>query len=397
MKKALLYFPLSLKDFESGISKKCLGIIDAFKQKYTVDVFNESKGLVYFNDELIKDSSQTKAKVRLYYYNDYLLGQFHLIKNKIQGNKYDVAYIRFPGFISLGLVAFLNRLKKHNPGIIIYVEIATYPFKKEIKGRLATVRYYITRLLIPVFAKYVDRIVTYSDDKIIWNIPTINISNGYYNPALQHLKCSESNTINKSGDDRFHVAMIAQFSNWHAPDLLIESLIQYYKSNSNSRDVVIHFIGTGPNLSECKKQAEKANISDKVIFHGKKNISEIVEILEPVHVCVGTLGYHRKELQLGSCLKNREYAFLGKPMILKTNDLDFPDSLYFIKYFPNDDSLLDIENIVLFYQQLQVSHPDYKNEIIQYANENLTWRKKMELVFDNYEKENAFIENKKVG
>jgi glycosyltransferase involved in cell wall biosynthesis len=397
VKRALLYFSHSLKDFESGVSKKCLGIIDAFRQKYTVDVFNESNGLVYFNDELIKDSSQTKNKVRLYYYNDYLLGQFHSIKNKIQVNKYDVAYIRFPGFISVGLVTFLNRLKKHNPGIIIYIEIPTYPFRKEVKGRLLTVRYYVTRLLIPVFTKYVDRIVTYSDDKKIWNIPTINLRNGYYNPALQNLKFSESNTIIKSGDDKFNIAMIALFSDWHAPDLLIESLIQYYKNNSNSRNVIIHFIGSGPNLSDCKKQAEKANISDKVIFHGKKNISEIVEILEPVQVCVGTLGYHRKKLQLGSCLKNREYAFLGKPMVLKTNDLDFPKSLYFIKYFPNDDSLLDIGDIILFYQQLKVNHPDYKNEIIKYANENLTWRKKMEPVFESYEKEDSFTKNEKAG
>ena len=72
------------------------------------------------------------------------------------------------------------------------------------------------------------------------------------------------------------------------------------------------------------------------------------------------------------------------PVILKTPDLDFPDSLYFVKYFPDDDSLLDIALIINFIEKLRISHPNYENEIIQYATDNLTWRKKMEKVFEAY-------------
>ena len=389
MKKALLYFPVSLKDFESGVSKKCLGIIDAFKQKYDVDVFNEGNGLVYFNDEIIKDLSQTKNKVRLYYYNDNLIGQFHLISNQLKDNHYSTAYIRFPGFISVGLFMFLKKLKKYNPKIVINIEIATYPFKKEIKDTLTKLRYHISLLLIPYLKKYVDNIITYSNDKSIWSIPAINLSNGYYNPDLQNLLLIENKSDAIVKSDKFNIAMIAQFTSWHAPDLLIEALIQYYKNNKICKEVVLHLIGTGPNLIECKKLVEASGLSNKVIFYGKKNTKEIIEILNGVQVCIGTLGYHRKDISLGSCLKSREYAFLGKPMVLKTKDLDFPESLYFVKYFPNDKTVLDIDGIIRFYEQLKIDHPDYKNEIIHYAEENLTWRKKMELVLEKIERQHA--------
>ena len=73
------------------------------------------------------------------------------------------------------------------------------------------------------------------------------------------------------------------------------------------------------------------------------------------------------------------------PMILKTPDLDFPDSLYFIKYFPDDESLLDISAIIEFYERIKDQHPDYKHKIMEYAKDNLTWRKKMKKVFEIYE------------
>ena len=381
MKKALLYFPVSLTNFESGISKKCLGIIDAFRQKYHTDVFSESDGMVYFNNELIKNAGKSKSKIRFYYYNDNLLGQFRLIKNKIRENLYDVAYIRFPGFISIGMIVFLYKLKKANPAIIINFEIATYPFNKEMKGVFIWIRYIITWLLIPVLRKYVNFIVTYSDDKEIWKIPAINISNGYYNPTFSNRAVIEANNLPSAAGNEFNIAMVAQFSTWHAPDLLIESLYQYNKNGNSGKKILLHLIGWGPNIEECKKQVEELNLKDSVIFYGAAGTSEIAGILKNVHVCVGTLGYHRKGITLGSCLKNREYAFLGMPIILKTKDLDFPPSLFFVKYFPDDESLLNMDEVISFYFEMREKHPGYKKEIIQYANDKLSWRNKLSQVF----------------
>lgn len=385
MKKALLYFPVSLKSSSNGVSKKCLGIIDAFKQKYTVDVFSENEGLVFLNDELLKDFSTTKNYLRFYNYNNaFLSGEFAWVKNKCKSVKYEIAYIRLHWFVSFGLLLFLRKLKKDNPHIIIHIEIPTYPYQEEVKGRFNKARYVLTRLLIPFVSKYVNNIITFSLHKKIWGIPTINLSNGYYNPALEKSSKKIDKRYSHRDVNTFHIAMIAQFSPWHAPDILIESLYKYITNNSLTTKVILHLVGTGKDLGICKEQVENYGIKENVIFYGEKNTDEIVEIITHADVCIGSLGHHRTNIQLSSSLKTREYAFLGMPVILKTPDLDFPDSLYFVKYFPDDDSLLDIALIINFIEKLRISHPNYENEIIQYATDNLTWRKKMEKVFEAY-------------
>ncbi|MBL0198951.1 MAG: hypothetical protein IPP81_01930 [Chitinophagaceae bacterium] len=324
MKKVLLYFPLSLQRKNIGIVKKCIGITDAFRQKYNTDVFNESEGKIYFNDALIKDFSQSKSRLRYYHYNNhFFLGQFSAIRDKIKINKYDIVYIRFSQFISIGFLLFLRSLKKNNPQVIISVEIPTYPYRHELNGTMHKIRYWITWFLIPIFRKYVSNIVTFSRHTKIWNIPAINISNGYYNPDLQQLGAENIVKNIKPLNNVFHIGMVAQFSSWHAPDILINSLYFYFKNRLKSVDVILHLIGSGPEMNDYKKYVQTKGLDDKVIFYGEKSTMEIIKILNNVQVCIGTLGHHRKNIQLDSSLKNREYAFLGIPMILKTPDLDF--------------------------------------------------------------------------
>ena len=76
---------------------------------------------------------------------------------------------------------------------------------------------------------------------------------------------------------------------------------------------------------------------------------------------------------------------MGMPMILRTKDLDMDPSLFFVKYFPEPESLLDIDKIMEFYGELKSSHPNYKKEIQEFARENLSWSKKLEQVFKDIE------------
>ena len=165
-----------------------------------------------------------------------------------------------------------------------------------------------------------------------------------------------------AADGEFHVAMIAQFNDWHAADILVKSL-KAYKSVSEA-NIKIHFFGNM--IQKVIDLVQSENLQENIIFHQEMNSDEIAVFLNEIHVCVGTLGHHRKNIKLDSSLKNREYAFSGMPMILKTPDLDFPKELFFVKYFPDDETLLDFNGILDFYQQLKIKHPDYKNEIVEY-------------------------------
>jgi hypothetical protein len=375
-KKALLYFPVPLKNKNSGIAKKCLGIIDAFNSAYEVDVMSEYNGEVFFNENKIKDYSSVPNKMRFYYYNDIFLGQFPAFSKQVGGNKYDVVYVRIHYFVTFGLLRFLKKMKRTNNQVRIYIEIPTFPFEEELKSKLYRFRNRINRLTIPHLKKYVTKIVTLSSHDNIWGVPTIRISNGFL-PAVTDKELVRRKP--NAPDNEFHIAMIAQFSDWHAADILVKSL-KAYTLLSGPVTIKVHFIGKM--IAKVIEMVKQENLEHDIIFHDEKDAYEIATFLNDVHVCVGTLGHHRKNIQLDSSLKNREYAFSGMPMILKTPDLDFPKNQFFVKYFPDDETLLDLNEVLDFYNKIKIEHPDYKNEIIEYAKANLAWKIKLKEVLE---------------
>ena len=375
-KKALLYFPVPLKNKNSGIAKKCLGIIDAFKSAYEVDVMSEFNGEVFFNDKKIKDYNATPNKMRFYYYNDIFLGQFSVFSKLVSGNKYDVVYVRIHYFVTFGLLSFFKKMQRANNKVRIYIEIPTFPFEEELKSKLHRFRNWLNGLTIPRLKKYVTKIITLSNDDNIWEIPTVRISNGFL-PAVTDKELVRRKPNMTDGE--FHIGMIAQFSDWHAADILVKSLKAYVLTSAAIK-IRVHFIGKM--IAKVIEMVEIENLEHDIIFHDEKDALEIATFLNDIHVCVGTLGHHRKNIQLDSSLKNREYAFSGMPMILKTPDLDFPKELFFVKYFPDDDSLLNLNEVVDFYNKLKIEHPDYKNEIIDYAKANLAWKIKLKAVLE---------------
>ncbi|MBK8785157.1 MAG: hypothetical protein IPN43_01365 [Chitinophagaceae bacterium] len=327
MKKALLYFPVPLKNKNSGIAKKCLGIIDAFNSKYEVDVMSEFNGEVFFNEKKIKDYSSTLNKMRFYYYNDIFLGQFSVFSKQVSSNNYDVVYVRIHYFVTFGLLRFLKKIKRTNKSVRIYIEIPTFPFDKELKSKVYRFRNQVNRLTIPLLKKYVTKIVTLSTHDIIWGIPTVRISNGFL-PAVtdRELVRRQPNVP----DNEFHIAMIAQFNDWHAADILVKSL-KAYTLTSGPVTIKIHFIGKM--IAKVIEMVKQENLQHDIIFHEEMDANEIAMFLNNIHVCVGTLGHHRKNIQLDSSLKNREYAFSGMPMILKTPDLDFQKTCFLKNIF----------------------------------------------------------------
>lgn len=90
----------------------------------------------------------------------------------------DFLYIRFVP-LDRTFIRFLEELRKRYSSAKIMLEIPTYPYKGELLHNLAMVPFYFKDIFYRGQVKrYVDRIVTLTDDRVIFGIPTIHIMNG---------------------------------------------------------------------------------------------------------------------------------------------------------------------------------------------------------------------------
>jgi len=272
----------------------------------------------------------------------------------------DFIYIRRFIPTSKGLIKTIKKIKKSNPLCKILYEIPTYPYDNE---HYINLKQYVILLIDKIFRRklkfYVDKIITLSDDDKIFNIPTIKIINGISCSAIpiatNHV-LNNNNTIN--------LIAVAFFSFWHGYERLIEGLNEYYK-NDTKYIVNIHFVGNGPELIKYKKLIENYNLQKHVIFYGVLNIEQLDDVFNGKDIAVSSLGNHRKKIFKSSELKSREYLARGLPIISSTKIDVLPDNFKYCLYVPENDSPININKIVKFYENI------YNNESVEKVRTNI--------------------------
>jgi glycosyltransferase involved in cell wall biosynthesis len=263
---------------------------------------------------------------------------------KLNLNEYDFIYIRRPVFSS-SFIKMLEIIKAQNPKLKIILELPTYPKYGEYKG--------IRKLLIPLsFAvsgkleKYIDRIVTYTNDELIWNIPTIKISN-----------CVDFEKINKknitSGTKDINVIAVALFTYWHGYDRFITGLKNYYASNANTRNVHLYLVGDSDLICSYRKLVIEYGLERYVHFCGKRFGSDLDDIYDKCELALDALGRHRSKVYFNSSLKGKEYGAKGLPIISGvTTELDSHIGYKYYLRIPSDETPVDIKNIMKFYDSI---------------------------------------------
>ncbi|MDR2408805.1 MAG: glycosyltransferase [Bacteroidales bacterium] len=289
----------------------------------------------------------------------------------------DFIYFRRIIPVNNSLIKFLKEIKKNNNNCKIVYEIPTYPYDKEYRGFVEKISLCIDRFFRNELKKYVDRIVVVSnDDPIVFGIRTIKIING--------VDCTDIPVqIPVINDKDIHLIVVAQFAHWHGYDRLIEGMNNYYKKEQ-SHKVYIHFVGGGSELQYYKHLIRQYNLSAYVFFYSLLYGEELANVFNKVNLAVCSLGSHRKGIYLSSELKSREYLARGLPIISSARIDVLPPDYKYVLYVPENESAIDIEYVVAFYENLSIkqSVPNMINEIRKFTEENCDISKTMRPVIE---------------
>ncbi|MDN5337924.1 MAG: hypothetical protein PWQ20_994 [Thermotogaceae bacterium] len=284
-----------------------------------------------------------------------------------------VVYLRTI-FYDMHLLNFLSILK--NYGFNIILEIPTSTFIKEYTNNFPAGWY-----MLFCFLLY---------HRKIYKLADLIVSIGEMSPVLKGLKDKVLITGNgidlleipKINPPKFekelHLIGVANIAYWHGYDRVIRGLSEYYSyRKSPKKKIYFHIVGDGPELPKLKKLTEKLKLEEYVIFHGPKHGEELDRMFDSSHIAVASLGMHRSNLKTGSTLKVREYCARGIPFIIGYEDVDFPKDFPFSLRVPSDESPIDIQSVIQFYEDLKKKFPDYPSLMRKYAEEKLSWEVKM--------------------
>lgn len=368
MQKNFLYLNF-VPENEKGVLKKIKFQIKALeKLGITVERTEIKDNFFCWNNKMKKyykygETILSKIKNKL---DNFLI--FSKLKNKNFYKNIDVIYLRYIGTTPWALL-YYKLLKKIGKKIVI--EIATYPYDGEVKQENIFTK--LDKKYRLELYKYIDKIVTYSNDQKIWGIPCINISNG--------IDLDEIKMVNKKEkkEEKIVFTSISTCAFWHGLDRFLYSFIEY-KENGGINNIVLNIIGEGKETPKLKKIVDENPIlKENVIFHGFKSGKELDDIYNETDIAIGSLGIHRitglKEVQP---LKNREYCAKGLPFIISFTDPNFVNKNFVYNNISNDDNIFSIEEIINWYKTLEIK----PKEIREYSKQ-FSWDIQMKKVIDN--------------
>lgn len=337
----------------SGITKKILSQVRLLKEFYDIELdIKEHKQLSRYKYVL------RKIWTRLPFTG---ISNCWIIDEKYRDA--DFIYIR-RGNIDASFVRFLKNVKNLKPQIMILFEIPTYPYIKEFRGYKTFPYFLKDRHNVRKLKNYIDRIITFSDDKVIYGIPTIQIANGI---DFSH---SVERPINKRYmPNTINLIAVAQVRFWHGYERLIKGLGNYYKFGG-TRNIIFHLVGDI--LNKCKYESiiRDYKLDKHVILYGERSGRDLDDIYDLCDVGIDSLACHRKGIYKLSSLKSREYSAKGLPIVSSTKIDMFDDEYKYIHYVPSDETDIDISALILFYDSIYKEINDFEivsSEIVDHA------------------------------
>jgi glycosyltransferase involved in cell wall biosynthesis len=286
------------------------------------------------------------------------------------------AYIRHQKS-SPALLWMLHRLHRRNPGIRIFLEVPTYPYRAEGRGLKARLLGEVDRLCNAFVHRWVDHVVTFSRVERIFGVPTLQTDNGVDVDALSPVRPAEARAR------PFRIVAVANLAFWHGYDRVIAGMA-IYRNTPGAQDVVFDIVGAGSELARLQADARRLGLQDKVRFLGVLQGQALTDALQACHLAVSCIGVHRVDRD-STDLKSREYCARGIPFVNAYADRDFgPELGFFVQMPPNDDPL-DIEFLMKFIHTLSEQMPEYPQVMRSFAADHLIWSVKLRPVVADIE------------
>lgn len=287
----------------------------------------------------------------------------------------DLLYIRHDFNASPVLVHWLRQIKRL--GVRVVLEIPTYPYDAELVGAPLKdrVQLFVDQLFRRRMARYIDRIVTFTDQPEIFARPTIRISNGIDFDSVP-LKTPRHNA------QEVHLLAVANIHPWHGFDRVIEGLRRYY-ATPRERIVRLRIAGDGAPglLDQYRSSIAQYHLTEYAELIGTRSGEALDEEFAWCDLGIASLGRHRNGITTIKTLKNREYAARGIPFVYSETDSDFEQMPYVLKA-PADDTPLDIEALLRFYDTLQLTPAQIRATV----SDTLSWQRQMQRVIEQIER-----------
>lgn len=296
------------------------------------------------------------------------------IARYVRQNGIDLVYVRSDHNTTPFLIRLLQRL--HRAGSKVVMEIPTYPYDQEYKGLPWGYQRVILmdKLLRGFMARYIDKIVTFSNHTSIFGRPTIRIANGIDFEAVPLKKQLTP------PDGKLHFIAVATIHPWHGFDRAIRGMSAYRSAHPDATDVVLHIVGQGVPavMDEYQRLAEESPAKDNILFHGPLFGDALDEVFNLCCLGIGSLARHRSGITHLRSLKNREYAARGIPFVYSEIDDDFEQMPYVMK-ISADETPLDISAVVDFCRSVTLTSEEIRASIA----EKLSWKTQMKHIIEN--------------
>ena len=296
---------------------------------------------------------------------------------KQQGTRYQLCYVRHT-FCTPWHLAMLKKLKRNN--VFTVEEIPTYPYDAEnkfYKGKAYKAAAQVDRVCRNFYKHWLDRIATFSKDKMIFGVQTVCIENGIdlaATPWTEH-------RYPRGG--QIDLVAVSSMKPWHGYERLITGLAEYkHEQPRAAARFTIHMIGDGEMRATWQALADRLGIAEQVIFYGNRTGQALTEIMDKCSIAIaGLADYKHAGTQLvSSALKNREYLARGIPFVYALAD-SLPLEERFCLKIPNCMDPVDLSQIEAFYDRLG-DEQGVSRKMRTLAQARLSWAEQMKKIVD---------------
>lgn len=278
---------------------------------------------------------------------------------------------------------FWKNIKQKYPACKLIIEIFTYPYDKDDFAKWNAWPFYIKELLYRGnLKKYVDRFVTYSDDKEIFGVPTICTTNGVQVESIEIVK-------GEYRENKITLLGVAYMQRHHGYERIIEGMRKYYQNEGNRYTVELLLVGDGPEKAKYQELVRKYGLQDYIKFYPTMSGKELDEMYDNSDIALASFGMYKLGIyeKLGA-LKTRECLAKGMPLITGCEIDVLGDDYKYVRNFPNNAQDVSIEEIISFYEGFKQDNPDKKviaGKIREFAVEHVSMKSVMQPVIDYIE------------